>query len=278
MGFTSTHNATKADIVRELTSSRENEHGKWVTLAHCLKGTVLWSVVEWTDKSENKVTNVIHCDLLGLDRGFGWGYKDMSEGMSPYYYTCPLKYLDLTPEVASETWRKRVRAYHAIRAFKLEPGKTYNTVPGTSIPEITVTSLKPLRGTYGGRLYRVSKKYIETGLPSPDSILTPRDAATKARLDAGDYLRAAASGLDDGNVHVLFRNKDGRYLGFFMADAAYDAIPLGTDASPDDYRKFGPLETAPPDFDGRTTKEVSFAEFSKDHPEIAKTNAELAAA
>ena len=34
--------------------------------------------------------------------------------MHPYYYTCPLSYLDLAPEQSAD-WRAGVRAYHARR-------------------------------------------------------------------------------------------------------------------------------------------------------------------
>lgn len=38
-----------------------------------------------------------------------WGYKPMEEGMGPHYYACPLKYLDMVPEVGNATWRAAVR-------------------------------------------------------------------------------------------------------------------------------------------------------------------------
>ena len=45
-----------------------------------------------------------------------WGYKDLDEAMFPYYFSCPLKYLDMVPiEIygGHPEWRERVRAYHA---------------------------------------------------------------------------------------------------------------------------------------------------------------------
>ena len=50
-----------------------------------------------------------------LERSGGqWGYKPLDESMHPYYYSCPLSYLDLAPEQSAE-WRAGVRAYHARR-------------------------------------------------------------------------------------------------------------------------------------------------------------------
>ena len=237
---------------------------------HSLRGNTLWSVLEDT-KENNK--RIIHCAWLRYGGNDGWGYKTCTESALPYDYSCPLKFLDLVPEVTDETWRKRVRAYHALKTVKLEIGRTYPLL-NCRIPAITLTSIKPLRGTYDGGLYRVNRKHLDVGLPTPDSILTPADAARKARLEAGEALRCSALNVGNGRVHVLFRKLDESCVGFYMSKETYDAIPLGTDAAPDEYRKFGHLEPSAADFDHhRSTKEVSFAEFAKDHPEIAAANA-----
>jgi len=74
-------------------------------LNHCYRGGigsgVLWSVWERTFTKEGQLVQAterwIECDLLRYQRGFGWGYKDMEESMHPYYYSCPLSYLELVP-------------------------------------------------------------------------------------------------------------------------------------------------------------------------------------
>lgn len=48
--------------------------------------------------------------------------------MHPYYYSCPLSYLDLAPEQSAE-WRAGVRAYHARR----------RTSKATTAPDATLT-------------------------------------------------------------------------------------------------------------------------------------------
>ncbi len=50
-------------------------------------------------------------DLLQSSGG-KWGYKAMDESMAPYYYSCPLRYLDMAKEL-SPGWREKVRAHHA---------------------------------------------------------------------------------------------------------------------------------------------------------------------
>lgn len=113
------HKTSKKELISELIQSEEwnsiNEYSRR-TIAHCLRGNVLWSVVEITQKH---ATNLyILCDVLVSkkhpDGGYTWGYKPMSEIEGPYYYTCPLKYLAMAPSV-NEVWRNKVRDYHLKR-------------------------------------------------------------------------------------------------------------------------------------------------------------------
>src|SRR3546814_16245151 len=65
------------------------------------------------DLSPGQSLRYIRCDLLECSGG-QWGYKPLDESMHPYYYSCPLSYLDLAPEQSAD-WRAGVRAYHARR-------------------------------------------------------------------------------------------------------------------------------------------------------------------
>lgn len=109
---------SRADLIRELTKDFENENGRSKTVAHTCRGNVLWSVAEITVNTEGvhstlaagQSTRLIRCDLLQRS-GSKWGYKPLEESMHPYYYTCPLAYLNMAPETSAE-WRMLVRAYH----------------------------------------------------------------------------------------------------------------------------------------------------------------------
>ena len=80
---------------------------------------------------------------------------------------------------------------------------------------------------------------------------------SQSLLASGKAVRCSALSTDDGRVHVLFRKQDGTTVGHYMAHETYDAHPLGTPRTVDDYAAVGPLEPAPPEFgDGRTTKQV----------------------
>ena len=129
MGWLFTRGSTRADQIQKLTKDRERttEVGitvKDVCLAHYYRGGacmgVLWSV--WERTFEPGGTPVqpkerwITCDLLQSRTRLGWGYRDMDERSYPYYFSCPLKYLEIVPidqYGGHEMWRESVRDYHA---------------------------------------------------------------------------------------------------------------------------------------------------------------------
>jgi len=157
MGWSFGH-SRRADLIRALTNREDGERATRTCVAHCYRGSahrgVLWTVWLVVEKATGKEIRFIGCDLLEYNRsmgpGYEWGYKDMCESMHPYYYSCPLKYLEMAP-VACEEWREGVRKYHAEHSKKLEKGKVYHAVKGVRIQGhqvdfILVRSLKPLRG------------------------------------------------------------------------------------------------------------------------------------
>ena len=111
---------TRDQLIRELIQPQENERAHSEVIAHALRGNVLWSVARITAKQAGFMKlaagdsiNVIRCDLL-QGSGGEWGHKPLDESMHPYYYSCPLRYLDMAP-VQSPEWREGVRAHHARR-------------------------------------------------------------------------------------------------------------------------------------------------------------------
>ena len=112
---------SRSELIAELIAPQETERASVKVIAHALRGNVLWSVTEVTAKVEGvhrhlapgQSLRYIRCDLLERSGG-QWGYKPLDESMHPYYYSCPLSYLDLAPEQSAD-WRAGVRAYHARR-------------------------------------------------------------------------------------------------------------------------------------------------------------------
>lgn len=175
MGWTHTQKQTRTELIARRTAPWENdsdEDGKTVhvsgrCLARSARGNVLWTVWETTrtDKTDGAVIEVdrwIGCDLLKREPDYGWGYKDMEESMHPYYYTCPLWYLDLAPKVTCEEWRRKVREYQEAKRRKVAIGDTL-VFNGLTIPEVTVVRRegRTLIGSYGGRLYRVPPRHLQ---------------------------------------------------------------------------------------------------------------------
>lgn len=185
MGFTSIQGASKADVVKERIEPWQNDKPvseaglksvNAVCLAHAVVGNCLWSVWEHTntyiqpsplpDRVEAK--RYIALDLLSCDKGYGWGYKDMCESAHPYYYNCPVKFLDMVP-VACEEWRKKVFEYHDAKKTKtsvrrdVQVGQFLKLI-GANIPYVQVvvkTSKNKIIGAYGGRSYSIAPRFID---------------------------------------------------------------------------------------------------------------------
>lgn len=118
MGWTFSRQS-QSDLIQKLVRAQETEQACLKVITHTLCDDVLWSVAEITAKQDGVFPNLapgqtlrfIRCDLL-QGGGSEWGHKPLEEAMHPYYYSCPLSYLDMAPEQSRE-WRKGVRAYHA---------------------------------------------------------------------------------------------------------------------------------------------------------------------
>ncbi len=113
MGWDFTRDASKADIVKDCLFGGAKPT-EYVPIAHKTVGNCLWVVFEHDSQDRN--ARFIGLYLLEKQRGYGWGYKPMDEGMGPYELSCPLQFLDITPLPQSpfaEAWRAKVRDYHA---------------------------------------------------------------------------------------------------------------------------------------------------------------------
>jgi hypothetical protein len=151
MGWDFTEGFTKKDVIKERTSPWENESQSVTCLAHAVRGNVLWTVKEVTYKATGQVERYIGCDLMGKERGFGWGYKGMEERMGPAVYSCPLSYFEMVPDPGSYAteWRAKCRAESARKGRKLNIGDKVRLIDGCTflgelLKEVEVVSLKPL--------------------------------------------------------------------------------------------------------------------------------------
>ena len=133
MGWLFKSGATRRGLIEERTKSWETTSGEMLVkstcLAHCYRGCafsgVLWSVWERTFTKDGEAVQPterwIQCDLFQYQRDYGWGYKDRDEAAHPYYYSCPLKYLNMVPldlYGGNAKWREEVVAHHQRSAEK----------------------------------------------------------------------------------------------------------------------------------------------------------------
>jgi hypothetical protein len=164
MGFSWQHGQSRADLIAELTKGWESGDGtKYARIAHCTTGNCLWVVFEKSGGTE-PTKRVIALYLLETRREKGskivsWGYKDMDESVHPYYYGCPLSYLDMVPDVACEEWRRLVRLHHTRKNQKLTVGQV---VTLSNMKQYQITSIKPLRGVCveDGIIYRIPRSML----------------------------------------------------------------------------------------------------------------------
>ena len=169
MGWLFRQGTTKLDIITDLITTEENASRRRQTIAHSVRGNVLWSVIEITYKQEplRPAMRFIACYLLESDRRHGWGYKDMDESMHPFYYSCPLKFLDMVPQ-ACAAWREGVRHYHRQRNRKLKVGEKIQLIDA-KVPWVEIVSVSPLLGTYDGVVYRIARRLLGESLePQPN--------------------------------------------------------------------------------------------------------------
>jgi len=136
MGWLYRQDFTRKELIADITKSWERQSGDTLVqtecLAKCFRGGsfsgVLWAV--WERRFVNNGEDVeqrqrwITCDLIEYRRDCGWGYKSMDESMHPYFYSCPMKYLNMVPidEFGGNAeWRAEVIEHHERRRAKRKP-------------------------------------------------------------------------------------------------------------------------------------------------------------
>jgi hypothetical protein len=173
MGWLYTQGQSKEELVRDCVSGGAHPTG-FNALAHSLRGNQLWVVFEnETSTVVEKGFRFIALYLLASEKGYGWGYKSMDESCGPYYFNCPLSYLDMVPEPPKTTssdfdWRANVRKFHetnrmaAGRKKSLKVGDTLRLPEGFSPREVKIIMVgKKLRGMAHGITYRITPKVLK---------------------------------------------------------------------------------------------------------------------
>lgn len=174
MGWTFIPSITdKADMVSYRIRRQENDKFIWNTIAHSLRGNVLWMVVQRYSKETGEVIHYILCNLLQKERNSGWGYKEMSESEGPMYYSCPIKFFKMVP-VPPNDWAKEWREKVLAEKTKVKTdwkaicnqahAKNLSVVvflENCGIPYAHIYFIgNTMCGKYKNKLYRIPKKQI----------------------------------------------------------------------------------------------------------------------
>lgn len=117
MGWTTVRVPTTERLIDHLTKDSEYKVGDkkvqntYMKHHYDERTSVLWKVRKQTvigETTEEKYA--ILCDIIE-----GFSYKDLGEAMHPYYYSCPLEFLEMVP-VECQEWRDGVIEYHKQQA------------------------------------------------------------------------------------------------------------------------------------------------------------------
>jgi hypothetical protein len=201
MGWSFGHGDTKQDVINRLTADQKwgtkdgvERHGK--CLAKCLRGNILWYVMEITGEDISP-ERFVGCSILGKEKDYGWGSKDMEESMGPCYYSCPLKYFDMVPDPGgyATEWRAKVRADRQVVASVVKVGAEPVRLKikagwrlrggGGPITEIVVKREgRRLRGWINGCMSRIPRK-----------MLVGAEVISPCHLPGLDQIKIANSGL-----------------------------------------------------------------------------------
>lgn len=178
MGWTFPYGATRRQVIDELTREQTNAAGGYFrTLRKCLRGNTMYALHETGPKPDGSSQKWIGVYLLQRDARDGtWGYKDMDESMHPYYYNCPVSYLNEADEATTKgakEWRAEVRRQAEERkkqnAKKPKKGEVWSC-RGRNCKKIRILNVQGRRiealNLTGGGMYRIPKKLLGERLES----------------------------------------------------------------------------------------------------------------
>jgi hypothetical protein len=160
------HTTTKKLLVEDVLATWKRCEG----IVHATKSCKAGMWILGTPKGYDH--KIIGLYLMERKSGL-WGYKDLDESSHPYYYDCPVKWLDEAP-VANQAWRDGVHAHYKkkleVAAKQILANTTYKVggdwkLHGMHIKSIYVISTKPLRGEFNGNRVRIPRKMKEVMEP-----------------------------------------------------------------------------------------------------------------
>ena len=162
MGWDFTEGATRKHVIWEITMSFDDASGKhWRCIAHKAGKDAYWSV--W-QAGDDETSRYILCSLIEKQKEFGYGYKNMSEETGPFYYDCPLEYLDMTPAptgIYCNDWRDNVRKWHNEQNRIIKQNDILILKEGCRVQKVKVIEVgRSIKAVGNGKIWRIPKNLI----------------------------------------------------------------------------------------------------------------------
>lgn len=151
-------NERKARI-RKCTWSRVSGNASYLCERHVVRGNIIWSI--WNKVEPGKPDyRFIQCTLLTKAPDEQWDVRSWDETAGPFYYTCPISFLNDVPEpdsIFAREWRQKVRGiadtYKCVKA-----GQWIMLREGCKPPFVKITS--KTRGRLVCPFGRIRKKQV----------------------------------------------------------------------------------------------------------------------
>lgn len=162
MGWTTYPNKNKKAVISEIKSMYPSDM-EWSLVGNNLWGLFVSTSEVGNFKVGDKIIVLFRLQSFGKNE---FGYKLMDEGMYPYYYDCPLKFLKMSVVCCAE-WRADVTKYHSdkrsVRTLvaNIKIGDIIK-LKGCKVSEVKVVSVNPLRAIAENStvIYRIPNSYI----------------------------------------------------------------------------------------------------------------------
>jgi hypothetical protein len=117
----------------------------------------------WEVSIGDVVSRYIGCDIIQKKAG-EIRYKGMAEADGPYYYSCPMRYLDMVPQVANQEWRDIVIRRANVKKLEIKPGVIYQLNEGFLMKYIKVIRVydkdKFQAEDRNGRSFTIKRSYL----------------------------------------------------------------------------------------------------------------------
>ncbi len=206
--------STRSEVIKECL----NLSAGYKLVAHCCVGNCLWYVYEKALEGNKFERSIGLCviSVYGPRNNREWGYKPMNEVEHPYYYNCPLSYLELAlpmrDDKGARGWREAVKEFWKQKKDGAELAKKLKA--GENIKSKTTNKTYTFLSDYSrgfilaqddnGKNWRIKKDDIEV-VTAKERLEYLRGELKAERISFGELaeLQSLIPHIEDGDVELL---------------------------------------------------------------------------